>query len=55
MKNNNTCTLVTVILERKVPDGLRPNFFGAHLIALEPDKGFRYIAFGNALWRGLAK
>ena len=48
--------LVNVILERKVPFGLRPYFFGAKLIALKkPDGGFRPIAVGNTFRRLSAK
>ena len=49
-------SLVNVILEGKVPDDLRPYFFGAKLIALKkPDGGLRPIAIGNTLRRLTAK
>ena len=48
--------LVNVILEGKVPFELRPNFFGAKLIALKkPDGGLRPIAVGNTFRRFSAK
>ena len=48
--------LVNVILEGKVPFELRPNFFGAKLIALKkPDGGRRAIAVDNTFRRLSAK
>ena len=49
-------SLVNIILDGKVPDELRPYFFGAKLIALKkPDGGLRPIAIGNTLRRVSAK
>ena len=44
--------LINLIGNGKIPDFLRPFFFGAHLIALiKIDEGLRPIAIGNTLRR----
>ena len=49
-------SVLNIVLEGKVPVGLRPFFFGAKLIGLrETDGGIRPIAVGNTLRRICAK